>query len=462
MLFGSWAAVVLFSGGCVDEPKRLRPQAGAAGMAGARAPAGGRGGGGGATAGEAGEAGVGTEAGASGSLADAGMGGADMGAAGEEAGGALGAGAGAGGAQAGSAGAGGEIDTFNEPCPSSALDGWASVAGLDFDPSLGQPTALEVTVSNAADLATYAASPDPYIIRVSGTIAVKALDVASNEMINVLDVKSNKTIVGDDPTATIEGGIRIAGTSAATADMISNVVIRNLRINALSSATSSVVNEADGIGIAYAHHVWIDHVDVWDAPGDDIDITNGSDYITVSWTRFRFDQGFRRTATRVGHSDTNSAEDTGRLKVTFHHDWWEGSVYQRMPRVRFGDVHVFDSYFSHTDEYQNANTYGVAAAIGSRLLVENNYFDKVPNPHVFFSFDSATNMSSFSEPTAQMVAKDNTYVGISDEAGGKQSGQGDAFTPPYAVALEPADLRLKDFVRHCTGPVVPKPPPVQP
>lgn len=399
-------------------------------MGGARGPSGGVGG----IAGIAGGGGaqVELEAGAGGSSSDSGAGGEGGDAAG-------GSGGDTDSSHAGSAGAVEPIDTFNEPCPSSALDGWASVAGLEFDPSLSPPAALEVSVSNAADLATYAGSPDPYVIHVSGTIAVPALVVTSN-----------KTIVGDDRDATLEGGIRIAGTSTAAADMVSNVVIKNLRINAFTSTTSSAVDDADGIGIAYAHHVWIDHVEVWDAPGDGIDITNGSDYISVSWTKFRFVQGVRLTGARVGNSDSNSLEDAGRLKVTFHHNWWTDSVDQRMPRVRFGDVHVFDNYFSHLDA-NSVNSYGIAAAISSRLLVQNNYFDELQNPHVFFSFIDGA--AVYAEPTAQMVANGNTYVGRSDSASGKQSGQGDSFSPPYSVALEPADTLLKQFVRHCTGPL---------
>jgi len=447
LLAASGAAAALLSG-CIDQPKppHASSAGGLAGLAG-------RTGGGGIAGASSGGASAGIEeaAGASGSAADAGEGGeggahAQVGAeagTGAEAGAEAQAGAGIGGAggtggdtspsQSGSGGGGGELDTFSEPCPDSTLDGWASVAGLAFDPAL-QPTPLEVSVSNAVDLAAYAASPDPYIIHVSGTINVPALDV-----------KSNKTIIGDDANATLEGGIRIAGTSSAAADMVSNVVIRNLRINAESSTTSLAVDEADGIGIAYAHHVWIDHVDVWDAPGDDIDITHGSDYISVSWSQFHFVKSTRQTAVRVGDSDANSAEDSGHFKVTFHHNWWMDAVYQRMPRVRFGDVHVFNNYYS--SKSSKTDGYCVGAAFQSRLLVENNYFDGARNPHVFFNGTAA-----YVEPTAQMVATGNTYVGMSDEPSGKLSGQGSAFTPPYSVALEPADTRLKGFARHCTGP----------
>jgi pectate lyase len=346
------------------------------------------------------------------------------------------AGAGSGG-EAGDAG--GEVEEpFEGPCPGSTLGGWASVAGLDFDPTVAPTPGEEVVVTDAESLVSYASHPDPYVIRISGTIAVP-----------VLDVSSNKIILGDNALATLEGGIRIAGTSTAPSDMVSNVVIRNLRINAASADTSELADEDDGIMIAYAHHVWIDHVDVWDAPGDNLDVINGSDYVTVSWTKFRHVTSIRRTGARVGHSDANAAEDEERLKVTFHHNWWTDSVDQRMPRVRFGDVHVFNDYYSNKNPEFAENSYCIAAGLSARLVVENNFFDESTNPHVFFSF--ANGVASFTEPTAQIVATDNTYLGASDAAGGKLAGQGEAFVPPYSFTLEAADGVLRNTIRHCAG-----------
>jgi len=374
-----------------------------------------------------------------------GFGGVSGGAGGEPGSGGI---AGAGGTNPGTAGEGplgesGAGGYFGGPCPSSTLVGWASVAGLNFDPATDVPAATDVDVSTAEDLIQYAGSPDPYVIHVFGALTVPALDV-----------KSNKTLVGATSDAAIIGGIRILGTGIDPTAMVSNVTIKNLLINALTSDTSTNPDDDDGITIAYAHHVWVDHVDVLDAPGDGIDVTNGSDFVTISWTKFRFEQAVRHVATRIGNSDANEAEDSGRLKVTMHHNWWTNKVDQRMPRVRFGDVHVFNNLFSHTDPNVIINTYCVAAAFKSRLLVENNYFDQVQNPHVFFSF--VNNMASYTEPTAQMVAAGNTYIGRSDDDAGKLSGQGDAFVPPYPVTLEPATLTFKNEIRYCAGPERPE------
>jgi pectate lyase len=355
---------------------------------------------------------------------------------------AVGGSAGTSSAGTSSGGMGGNNDVeepFDGPCPGSVMNGWATVADYDFDPAAGTVSAPEVVVTDAATLLSYAASPDPYVIRISGTIATP-----------VVDVSSNKVIMGDDTSATLQGGFRILGTSTDPSGMLSNIVIKNLHIDATTADTSTLANEDDGIMIAYAHHVWVDHVDIWDAGGDDMSISNGADYITVSWSKFYFVNAPRRAATRIGNSDTNAAEDAGRLRVSLHHNWWHDSVDQRMPRVRFGQVHAFNNYYSNRNTTYPDNTYCIAAGYEAELLVENNFFDEAYNPHVFFSF-SSSGVSSFTEPTAQMVANGNTYIGVSDLEGGKLSGQGPAFTPPYSVTLDPADDVLRNTIRHCAG-----------
>jgi pectate lyase len=338
-------------------------------------------------------------------------------------------------------------------CAASQQVGWSTVNGLGFTgPATGGSGGPEVAVSNATDLEAYATDPNPRVILVSGVIDIP-----------VLDVTSNKTIRGVGSSSGIKGGIRIAGTSSAQADMLSNIVIQNLWILASTSTTGgTTVVDNDGISIAYAHHVWIDHVSVLDSPGDEMAVTLGSDYVTISWSSFDFTlANARGTATLIGHADTDGPTDTGRLHVSLHHNWWGHAVSQRMPRVRFGQVHIFDNYYSARNDLCC-----VAAALDSSVLVQNNYFDGSLNPHVFFSFNGLTSTSSFSEPTAQMVVVDdqgddasadggvneNTYIGGSALDGGMQAGQGPAFAPPYPVTLEPADGTLVEKIQLCAGP----------
>jgi pectate lyase len=101
-----------------------------------------------------------------------------------------------------------------------------------------------------------------------------------------------------------------------------------------------------------------------------VDIKRGSSYVTVSWNRFHD----RDKNSLVGHDDSNGPQDIGRLKVTYHHNWFDGSQ-QRNPRVRFGEpVHIYNNYFL------NISGYGVASQMNAGVLVENNYFDNVEKP----------------------------------------------------------------------------------
>jgi len=93
--------------------------------------------------------------------------------------------------------------------------------------------------------------------------------------------------------------------------------------------------------------------------------------VTVSWCRFH---DHHKTCL-VGHSDKPSvlAEDQGKLRVTFHHNFFDGSQ-TRHPRVRIAEtVHVFNNYY-------RANEYGVASTDDAGVLVEGNYFEQVKVP----------------------------------------------------------------------------------
>lgn len=82
-----------------------------------------------------------------------------------------------------------------------------------------------------------------------------------------------------------------------------------------------------------------------------MDMNLNTDYVTVSWTRFSYssmrtdpEQGSsgHRFSNLIGSSDS----DSGDYRITFHHNWWAENVDQRMPRTRFGDIHVFNNLFT--------------------------------------------------------------------------------------------------------------------
>jgi pectate lyase len=311
-----------------------------------------------------------------------------------------------GGADAGTADLPPEFEGLALP----GLLGWATQPAFGTATTIGGAAGSIVTAQTAEELVDFASRPEPLVIRICGVLNTPELRVSSH-----------KTLLGVGPNATLEGGIRVGGE----AGYVRNVVIKNLRVNA---ATSSVEEEA--VRLERAHHVWIDHCELFDSGGEGaLDIVNGSDRVTVSWSKFHFTPNTpdpeHRFGVRVGDHNQDpavQAEDTGLLNVTLHHIWW-ADVRQRAPRVIFGKVHVFDSYYAPTTELEE---YSVRASTESRVRLENNYFHQVTNP--------LTNPHEL-DPNgvgAQLEAIGNIY----DGATGLMQATGASFSPPYAYSLD--------------------------
>jgi pectate lyase len=243
-----------------------------------------------------------------------------------------------------------------------------------------------VTVTSASAFISAAESSERLIIRVPGTITLSGME----------DVASNKTIIGVGTSGRITGG----GLNISRAN---NVIVRNLTITGSGD---------DNINVQYSTNVWIDHNDLSDANDGNLDIKRMSDNITVSWNRFH-DQDKNML---LGHSDSNAAEDRGRLHVTYHHNWFD-ETNQRNPRVRFGNpVHVYNNY------YNDIGDYGVASTMEGGVLVEGNYFENVEDPYHLGEGDS---------PPGTLVARNNHKV----NSGAGQTG-GSVGSIPYSYTLD--------------------------
>ena len=241
--------------------------------------------------------------------------------------------------------------------------GWASVDGG----TTGGQGGATVTVSDASSLVAQAQSTPPLIIRVSGTIHLSS----------PVRVKSNKTILGAGQGATIQGG-------GIFLTKVHNIIIRNLTI---SGATDAINIEGA------AHHVWVDHCDLSRCTDGLLDIKHGSDLVTVSWNHFH---DHHKTCL-LGHSDKEDIRqiDTGHLRVTYHHNFFDGTQ-TRHPRVRYAEpVHVFNNYFKN-------NEYGVAALMDSGVLVEGNVFENVEHP-------THTQYGDSPGP-GRLLERDNVYI----------------------------------------------------
>ena len=125
-----------------------------------------------------------------------------------------------------------------------------------------------------------------------------------------------------------------------------------------------------------SHHIFIDHNDFSAANDGLLDIIRESNYVTVSWNHFHHHD----LTSLVGHDDSYTV-DRGKLKVTYHHNWFDGTD-QRHPRVRFGEVHVYNNYFGNPN-----GMYGIGVGVEAKVVSENNYFE-TKNPTLFLDKSS--------------------------------------------------------------------------
>ncbi|MFC7479411.1 polysaccharide lyase family 1 protein [Luedemannella flava] len=237
------------------------------------------------------------------------------------------------------------------------------------------------------------------IVRVSGTISCSGM----------ITVGSNKTIIGNSGSAIVGCGLNVSNAS--------NVIIRNNTFRNWND---------DAINVQYSTRVWIDHNTLSNGYDGAIDIKRASDYITVSWNLlFSHDK-----AMLLGHSDDNASEDQGHLRVTYHHNYFNGTN-QRHPRVRFGNpVHVYNNY------YYNIGSYGVASTEGAGVLVEGNYFEGVDDPY---------HLGEGSSSAGSLVARNNYLTG----SGSGQTG-GSVASIPYPYSLDAASS-VKSIVQSGAG-----------
>ena len=309
-----------------------------------------------------------------------------------------------------------EETTTVEAAVSSAspLVGWATVGGTVS----GGGSAKAVTVTSLSALNAAAKGTTAAVIQVSGTIS------------GDVSIGSNKTIVGTNSSATIKGHIDVKGSA--------NVILRNLNVVGYNcSDNSNCESGADAIAVTKsAHHLFFDHLDISDGSDGNLDITHGCDFITIAWTKFHYSSSSRahRFSNLIGHSDSNASEDTGHLNITIHHSWWATNVVERMPRVRFGKVHLFNNLFTAT-----GNSYGLEAGNSANVMVENNVFVKLKNPIDLSHGDSKSVVTS----------RNNIFSGTS----GTSAGKGTAFNPAssYKYTVDAA-ANVQAIVMSGAGP----------
>ncbi|KFG76182.1 pectate lyase family protein [Streptomyces mutabilis] len=264
----------------------------------------------------------------------------------------------------------GTIDAVSEGCEAFA------VPGYDFDAYLEKYSpeswGTETDLSDEPD-----DSPE----------GLRRASAAQQDVAIKANVPVNTTIIGVGRNAGLKGAsLQIKG--------VDNVIVRNLTFESpvdcfpqwdpTDGDKGNWNSEYDSAVVHGSTHVWLDHNTFTDGEHPDseapayfgmlyqqhdgqLDIVKGADYVTASWNVFTEHD----KTILIGNSDSESTAvvDRGHLKTTFHHNLFKDLV-ERAPRVRFGQVDVYNNHFVAGEDY--AYSFGVGKE--SQLVAEHNAF----------------------------------------------------------------------------------------
>lgn len=149
-----------------------------------------------------------------------------------------------------------------------------------------------------------------------------------------------------------------------------NFIIRNIKFVGPGPCD---VGSYDLMAMTESTHFWVDHCDFTDGIDGNFDITNNSDYSTVSWCTFSYtDRAYAHMNTNlVGSSDTDGAVNSEGyyLNTTYAYNHWGNKCDQRMPMARSGKIHMLNNYYTCTNNNSSINP-----RKNSEFYIEGNYF----------------------------------------------------------------------------------------
>ncbi|POS75147.1 hypothetical protein DHEL01_v206462 [Diaporthe helianthi] len=263
----------------------------------------------------------------------------------------------------------------------------------------GGGSAKPVTVTSCSKLKAAIAGNKPKVVHLNGKVS----------KCGTLEIGSNTSLIG------VGADSGASGTSFRI-NSSTNIIMQNLALGPPPAG-------GDVIDIETSTLIWVDHCELFSVGlvgGKDdfdglFDAKRGSDYLEVSYTKFHD----HHKASLIGHSDSNAAQDKGKLHITFHHNSFI-NLGSRMPSMRFGTAHVFNSVFKDCPQS------GINARMGAQVLVENNIFDNVKRA---IATDLDTNVPGFACNVGNVITGKST-VEISQKCKCK---------PPYKYVLDSTD-----------------------
>lgn len=284
------------------------------------------------------------------------------------------------------------------------------------------------------------------------------------------DIPSNTTIIGATPDSSITG-------AALRINRAENVIFRNLTVrdsadcfpawDPTDGATGNWNSEYDLLQIINgSKNVWVDHSHFTDAPNLDIlqplyfgrpyqvhdgavDVTNGSDLVTMSYNRF----SDHDKLLLIGSTDSTTRGDVGKLRVTIHHNTFE-NVGQRAPRVRFGQVDVYNNHFIINAGSPTPYGYTFGAGVQSHIHAEANSFslpDTIPASAVIGHFKGTAITTEGNTINGKIVDLRAAYNAAA--AADKQLLEDTSWMPSLRTQVHPAQA-VPALLKDNVGPIL--------
>jgi pectate lyase len=244
---------------------------------------------------------------------------------------------------------------------------------------------------------------------------------------DVLNVKSDKTVVGFKPGITVKCSWQIKGAS--------NVIVKNLICRGPGNSNSE--QNWDAVNIENSKRIWFDHCTVMEGEDGNFDVVKGSDNVTVTWCKFYYVTGGGHNLSNLVGSSDNEPQSHGKLNITYAYCWWD-NVNSRTPRTRYGKIHVLNCYYNKCGQ-------GPHSGFMSNIRMEGCFLE-----------------SNVSSPTGQTSPGAGSGIFVIDCNRGSTIKTGNiqtVFTPPYTYNKWPnGEVKGKVTNPNCgAGPTLKSP-----
>lgn len=123
-----------------------------------------------------------------------------------------------------------------------------------------------------------------------------------------------------------------------------NIVVRNLR---LVGPGAIDIGGSDLISCVRTKHLWVDHCELTDGMDGNFDITQQSDFVSVTWCHFHYTKrSYDHCYSNLLSASDRQVADSGKLNTTFAYCVWGEGCEQRMPMARYGKIHLLNCYYT--------------------------------------------------------------------------------------------------------------------